>query len=75
MAEHTSRSRGSFHHEWLSPAQVRERYGFSLRHLQYLRDVGRGPMYRKPTAKTVLYAADEVDAWIDAAVVTTRDQP
>ena len=59
---------------WLSPSQVCERVpGMTPRHLQYLRDQGRGPRYFKPTRKTVLYAAADVDAWVSASAVTTRD--
>lgn len=59
---------------WLSPAQVCERVpGMTTRRLQFLRDEGRGPRYYKPTHKTVIYAADDVDAWVSSSVVTTRD--
>jgi hypothetical protein len=58
---------------WLSPAQVCERVpGMTVRHLQYLREKGQGPRYYKPTLKTVVYADDDIDAWVAASVVQPR---
>ncbi|MGK9222049.1 MULTISPECIES: hypothetical protein [unclassified Microbacterium] len=59
---------------WLSPAQVCERVpGLTLERLAYLRDRSKGPMYFKPTEKTVVYEAAAVDAWVRSTAVVTRD--
>lgn len=59
---------------WLSPAQVCEHVpGMTERNLEELRGKGKGPRYFKPTLKTVLYDRADVDAWIEATQVTTRD--
>jgi hypothetical protein len=59
---------------WLSPAQVCERVpGLTERNLEELRSKGRGPKYHKPTLKTVIYEQGDVDAWVEASAVSTRD--
>jgi hypothetical protein len=58
---------------WLSPKQVCDRVpGLSIDQLRSLRTRGVGPRYFKPTHKTVIYAAADVDAWVAASVVETR---
>lgn len=58
---------------WLSPAQVCERIpGMTERHLGYLRGKRQGPAYSKPTLKTVVYSAADVDAWVAASRVATK---
>ncbi|MBW9118857.1 hypothetical protein JNB63_01995 [Microbacterium trichothecenolyticum] len=60
---------------WLSPEQVCERVpGLTKVRLQDLRDRGLGPAYQKPTARTVIYRADDVDAWVLSTRVSTREQ-
>lgn len=60
---------------WLSPEQVCERVpGLTKVRLADLRDRGLGPAYQKPTARTVIYRADDVDAWVEASRVGTREQ-
>lgn len=62
--------------EWLSPAQVCERVpGMTVTLLQRLRDKAKGPRYYKPTKKTVIYSAADVDSWVAASAVSTKDQP
>jgi hypothetical protein len=65
-------------HRYLTPDQVAEVVpGLTPDTLQYLRDNGRGPKYRKPTGdlgRLVLYAEADVRAWVEAGTVTTRDQ-
>ncbi len=59
--------------EWLSPQQVCERVpGLSLDQLRDMRTRGVGPRYYKPTRKTVIYAASDIDAWVASAAVETR---
>lgn len=59
---------------WLSPDQVCERVpGMTKRRLEEMRAAGRGPRYFKPTGKTVIYEQADIDAWVRATVVTTRD--
>lgn len=61
---------------WLSPMQVCERIpGMTVANLQELRKKRKGPAYFKPTLKTVLYDAADVDAWVRGARERTRDQP
>lgn len=60
---------------WLSPAQVCSRIpGMTVSLLQRMRDEGRGPRYAKPSAKTVVYSSDDVDAYVRSTLVDTRDQ-
>lgn len=60
---------------WLSPDQVAELLkGMTVGRLSSLRKRGLGPAYHKPSAKTVLYAATDVDAWVQRSRVSTRDQ-
>ncbi len=67
---------------YLSPDEVCSLIpGMTRSALAQLRFTGRGPQYRKPTPKTVLYVEAEVRAWVeqsarfgtsDAALVTRR---
>lgn len=60
---------------WLSPEQVCARVpGMTIGHLQELRKTGLGPAYSKPTRKTVIYSAADVDEWVRRARVSTREQ-
>lgn len=61
---------------WLSPEQVCERVpGLTPAHLQDLRKRGKGPRFHKPTLKTVIYSRADVDAWVAASIVATKEQP
>ncbi len=64
--------------EWLSPADVAARVpGITVENLAELRKSGRGPRYRKPTGergKVIIYSAADVDAWVEAGLIPTRDQ-
>ena len=54
---------------YLSPEQVADLIpGMSKGNLAQLRFTGKGPRFRKPTPKTVLYKESEVVAWIEASV-------
>jgi len=60
---------------WLSPEQVCDRVpGMTLSRLKELRAAGRGPAYSKPTLKTVIYSAADIDAWVRGTRVSTREQ-
>jgi hypothetical protein len=59
---------------WLSPLQVCERVpGITAATLQDMRKRGVGPRYFKPTHKTVIYSAADIDGWVANSVVSTRD--
>lgn len=61
--------------EWLSPDQVCDLVpGLTPRRLQRFRDEGRGPRYAKPSPKTVVYSRADVDAWVQASFIATREQ-
>ncbi|KRD51933.1 helix-turn-helix transcriptional regulator [Microbacterium sp. Root280D1] len=64
---------------YLSPEQVCELVpGMSVANLKDLRASGKGPRYSKPTGDRghiTLYREDDVVAWVEAAFVTTREQP
>ncbi|MET4702763.1 hypothetical protein [Frigoribacterium sp. UYMn621] len=42
--------------------------GISRGQLAQLRFAGKGPAYRKPTPKTVLYVQAEVISWVEGTV-------
>ncbi len=57
--------------KYLTPDQVAELApGMTRGQLAQLRYLGRGPSYRKPTPKTVLYRESEVIVWIEASART-----
>lgn len=61
---------------WLSPEQVCQRVpGMTKGRLSDLRDRGLGPAYFKPTLRTVIYDAADVDEWVRKTRVSTREQP
>jgi len=52
---------------YLSPEQVCDLMpGMTKGHLAQLRYKGHGPLFRKPTAKTVLYVESDVRSWIES---------
>ena len=52
--------------KYLSPDQVAAQIpGLTKTQLAQLRFTGKGPRYRKPTPKTVLYLESEVIEWIE----------
>ncbi|TFC85816.1 hypothetical protein E3T24_07745 [Cryobacterium sp. TmT2-59] len=54
--------------KYLSPEQVCEIVpGLTKGGLAQLRFTGKGPRYRKPTPKTVVYLESEVIAWIEGS--------
>ena len=60
---------------WLSPAEVCDIIpGMTVTLLQRMRDSGRGPRYAKPSAKTVVYALADVNAYVSSTMVPTREQ-
>lgn len=60
---------------WLSPAQVCEHVpGMTVATLQDMRKRGVGPRFFKPTHKTVIYSLADIDTWVAASAVTTREQ-
>ena len=53
-------------HRYLSPQQVADQLpGITTGTLAMWRHEGKGPRYRK-LGRIVLYAANEVDVWVDA---------
>lgn len=59
---------------WLSPDQVCARVpGMTTVILEDLRKKRKGPTFYKPTLRTVLYLASEIDAWVASSRVVTRD--
>lgn len=51
---------------YLSPEQVAEMVpGMTKGLLAQLRFTGKGPRYRKPTPRKVIYAESEVRAWLE----------
>lgn len=55
-------------HRYLSPQQVADQLpGVSTGTLAMWRHEGKGPRYRK-LGRIVLYAVDEVDEWVEAAI-------
>lgn len=52
---------------YLNPKQVADLVPsekFTTRTLAYLRHAGGGPVFSKPTARTVVYLRSDVDAWM-----------
>ena len=61
---------------YLSPEQVVEMVpGMTKGALAQLRFTGKGPRYRKPTPKTVVYVEAEVIEWVEnSAQMQTRER-
>lgn len=54
---------------YLTPDQVIEMVpGISRGQLAQLRFNGKGPAYRKPTPKTVVYVESEIIEWVESTV-------
>ena len=61
--------------QWLSPESVCEVIpGMTVTLLSRMRDAGRGPAFSKPSAKTVVYARSDVEAFLRSTRVSTREQ-
>lgn len=53
---------------YLAPEQVCEIVpGMTKANLAQLRFTGKGPRYRKPTPKTVIYLESEIRQWVEAS--------
>lgn len=78
MSNVTALRKPAIEHRYLSPAQVCDLVpGLTVANLQELRKKGLGPKYRKPTGehgKVVIYAESDVRAWVEASIITTREQ-
>jgi hypothetical protein len=48
----------------LTPEQVAQEFHVDVTWLASLRKRGNGPTYLKPTHKTILYRASDIEAWI-----------
>ena len=59
---------------YLTRVQVAERYPISQHTLAKLASEGRGPRFYKPTDKC-LYRPEDIEAWIEAAVVMPKTEP
>lgn len=69
------RARAAVESVWLSPAQVCDRVpGMTERILERMRGEGRGPRFAKPSPKTVVYSAADIDDWVSSSLVPTREQ-
>ncbi|MET4702765.1 hypothetical protein [Frigoribacterium sp. UYMn621] len=61
---------------YLSPEQVAEMVpGMTKGMLAQLRFTGKGPRYRKPTPRKVIYAESDVRAWVEGSAQTQTGSP
>lgn len=58
--------------KYLRPKEVAAEFPFTEKLLEKLRSVGRGPTYSK-RGHAVIYKRADVEKWIDAGIVRTRD--
>lgn len=62
--------------KYLTPAEVCEAVpGMTESKLTQLRFAGGGPLFLKPTPKTVVYRERDVTAWLDATAHERNDRP
>jgi predicted DNA-binding transcriptional regulator AlpA len=52
--------------KYLSTPEAARYVGLGASSLERLRIAGSGPIYFRPTPRRVLYATDELDAWLRA---------
>lgn len=58
--------------DYMSSKQVSEEFPmFTPEHLATLRYTGRGPVFLKPTPRTVIYRRADVIAWLEASERTS----
>lgn len=57
---------------YLRPKEVEAEYPVSVKKLENLRRVGRGPAYYQ-RGRDIIYKRQEVEKWIEAGRVQTRD--
>jgi hypothetical protein len=51
-------------HKYLSTDEAARYIGLGASSLERLRITGQGPVYFRPTPRRVLYAIEELDAWL-----------
>ena len=56
--------------EFISPAVVAKITGLTIPALAQLRYLGRGPVFYKPTPRTVLYKKSEIFDWLERSAHT-----
>lgn len=62
--------------QYLSPEQVCELIpGMTKGNLAQMRHAGGGPIYMKPSARVVVYARADVDAWLEQTRHARSDKP
>ncbi|MEX1079816.1 MAG: hypothetical protein WED09_11985 [Homoserinimonas sp.] len=62
--------------DYLSPAQVCEIVpGMTKANLAQLRFTGKGPIFLKPTPKTVIYRRTDIDSWLNGSERTQTGEP
>jgi hypothetical protein len=54
---------------YLTPEEAGDYLHMTIGHLAQLRYRREGPIFLKPTAKTVLYRRADLDAWLNASTV------
>lgn len=57
----------------LTPTQVEAKYGIKRNHLSQLRYQHRGPRFIQATPRTVLYRTSDIEEWLNANTVETRE--
>ncbi|MEE8701786.1 helix-turn-helix transcriptional regulator [Bifidobacterium crudilactis] len=57
-----------------TPQQIEDIYHISKNNLAQLRYSGKGPVYLKPTPRTILYRKSDVDTWLASSARQTAEQ-
>ncbi|WP_268867201.1 helix-turn-helix domain-containing protein [Nocardia aurantiaca] len=60
---------------WLPRREAAEYMGIHPRTLANWAAVGRGPRYSKPSGSSCMYRVEDLDAYLDAHMVHTDEQP
>ena len=59
---------------WLTPSEAAEYLGLATQSLAYMRHVGKGPVWARPSPRVVRYRRADLESWLSSATVRSTSE-
>ena len=59
---------------WLTPAEAAEYLGLATQSLAYMRHMGKGPVWARPSPRIVRYRRADLESWLSSATVRSTSE-